>query len=73
MPTYDYVCTKCGTVKEVFHTIADVPSVTCDEKGCRGSMRKSYAGAGPYIHPNAIPTRKNNSGVNSHLRKSKQY
>ena len=72
MPTYDYVCPKCGSTKEVFHSMNETPDVKCDEGKCKGTMEKGYIN-GPYIHPSAIPTRKNNSGISQPLRKSKQY
>lgn len=37
MPTYDYSCTKCGNVKEVFHSISEleIPSEeTLEEITC---------------------------------------
>lgn len=70
MPTYDYKCTKCEYTEEVFHSMDDKPKIKCPE--CSAPMSKSFT-SGPYLHPSAVPTRKNNSGVSSHLRKAKLH
>ena len=31
MPTYEYGCPTCGTVKELFHSIKEDPVITCDK------------------------------------------
>lgn len=33
MPTYDYKCSECDTVKEVFHGINEEPKLTCEKCG----------------------------------------
>jgi len=30
MPTYEYRCPKCGTVKEIIHSIKDDPDIACE-------------------------------------------
>jgi putative FmdB family regulatory protein len=30
MATYEYVCTKCNTVKEISHPITDSPTIYCE-------------------------------------------
>ncbi|OHD59151.1 MAG: hypothetical protein A2014_06030, partial [Spirochaetes bacterium GWF1_49_6] len=45
MPNYDYQCTACGTVTEIFHKMSQDPEVKCPE--CGSPMkRKISAGAG---------------------------
>lgn len=53
MPTYEYVCSKCGHEFEKFQSIADKPLTTCPEDLCarkkwgRGKVSKKIsAGAG---------------------------
>ncbi len=53
MPTYEYICTKCGHEFERFQSITAKPLVTCPEELCaekkwgRGRVkRKIGAGAG---------------------------
>ncbi len=53
MPTYEYVCTKCGHQFEVFQSIADPPLKICPKSKCpqpkwgRGKVKKLIsAGAG---------------------------
>lgn len=53
MPTYEYVCQKCGHEFEVFQSIAAKPLRTCPENVCaqkkwgRGKVKKKIsAGAG---------------------------
>lgn len=53
MPTYEYICEKCGHEFEAFHSIAAKPLKTCPEESCarkkwgRGKVRKKIgAGAG---------------------------
>jgi len=53
MPTYEYVCSKCGHEFEKFQSIADKPLAVCPEDLCsqkkwgRGRVKKKIsAGAG---------------------------
>lgn len=38
MPIYEYRCTKCGRVAEVWQKITDSGPTRCDQ--CKGKMRK---------------------------------
>jgi putative FmdB family regulatory protein len=38
MPTYEYLCSKCGHRFELFQRITDPPRKRCPE--CRGSVRR---------------------------------
>ena len=40
MPLYDYECPKCGTIKEVQHSVSEIGKidVSCDD--CRIPMKK---------------------------------
>ena len=45
MPTYEYECTSCGTVQDVFHSMTKKPRVKCLK--CGGRTKKLIgAGAG---------------------------
>ena len=53
MPTYEYVCQKCGHEFEAFHSISAAPLKNCPEDACaqkkwgRGKVTKKIgAGAG---------------------------
>lgn len=53
MPTYEYICEKCGHEFEAFHSISAKPLTTCPEDCCkkktwgRGRVKKKIgAGAG---------------------------
>ena len=60
MPYYDYECSECGKVKEVFHRMADDCEDVCD---CGGELEKligkptiKFKGSG--FHINDYPTKK---------------
>jgi putative FmdB family regulatory protein len=42
MPTYDYVCTKCGHTFEAFQKMSDKPLTRCPE--CKGTLRRLIGG-----------------------------
>ncbi len=44
MPTYEYVCTKCGQHVEVFQHLSDPPLAECGV--CGGPLRKVFHPAG---------------------------
>lgn len=47
MPTYDYVCEKCGREFEVFQSMNDPRLTDCLDENCDGNMRRKIgAGAG---------------------------
>lgn len=46
MPTYDYKCSECGNLFEVFQTMSAEPIKTCPK--CGGKVKRLIgAGAGP--------------------------
>ena len=47
MPTYEYVCQKCGHRFELFQKITDPPRKRCPE--CRGKVRRLIGGGGAII------------------------
>jgi putative FmdB family regulatory protein len=55
MPTYDYRCTKCGHVAELFHSIKDDTVKHCERCGARAERVPSggagllFRGSGFYI------------------------
>jgi putative FmdB family regulatory protein len=46
MPTYDYVCGKCGHRFELFQPIVDKPIKKCPSCGANSAKRLIGAGAG---------------------------
>ncbi len=46
MPTYEYVCTKCGHEMETFHSMKAVPLKLCPACKRRTLKRKVGGGAG---------------------------
>lgn len=38
MPIYEYECTKCGRIEEVFQKLSEKPLATCGH--CSGSLHK---------------------------------
>lgn len=44
MPTYEYVCTKCGEGLEAVQSFNDPPLTTCPT--CKGKLRKVFSAAG---------------------------
>lgn len=42
MPTYDYKCTECGIIFEVFQKMSDEPIENCLE--CNGEVRRLIGG-----------------------------
>ncbi len=38
MPIYEYECSKCGEIKELFQKFSDKPLVKCSR--CRGELHK---------------------------------
>jgi putative FmdB family regulatory protein len=55
MPTYEYVCTKCGHEFEQFQSIAAQPLATCPETSCgrkkwgRGKVQRKLSTGGGLI------------------------
>ncbi|HWA28192.1 MAG TPA: FmdB family zinc ribbon protein [Lacunisphaera sp.] len=46
MPTYEYVCTKCGHEMEAFQSMKDAPLTKCPACRKAGLKRKVGGGAG---------------------------
>src|SRR5919199_1283079 len=44
MPTYDYKCSACGTVREVIQKMTDAPLTQCPE--CGGEFRRIITSVG---------------------------
>ncbi|OHD55088.1 MAG: hypothetical protein A2Y33_03870 [Spirochaetes bacterium GWF1_51_8] len=42
MPNYDYRCTECGTVNEIFHKITEDPEIKCPS--CGSAMKRKISG-----------------------------
>jgi len=64
MPTYDYECSHCGRVFEVFQNMSDDPIEACDH--CGGSVRRLiggglgiiFKGSGFYVTDNKAGAKK---------------
>ena len=46
MPTYDYICKKCGYEFEEFHKISDNPVELCPKCGHKSVEKKISGGSG---------------------------
>lgn len=46
MPTYEYICAKCGHEMEAFHSMKDAPLTQCPACKRKGLKRKVGGGAG---------------------------
>lgn len=40
MPTYEYICQKCGKAFEHEQKMSDPPLTKCPEKGCKGKVER---------------------------------
>jgi putative FmdB family regulatory protein len=49
MPTYDYLCDKCGRKFEIWQKITDKPLEVCPGKGCGGRISRDIGGGGGFI------------------------
>jgi len=55
MPTYEYVCSKCGHEFEKFQSMSDKPLTVCPESLCaqkkwgHGKLKKKISGGGGLI------------------------
>jgi len=60
-------CNLCGYKTEVVKSMSDNLPVGCKnpEFRCSGIMEKVIRENMPYLHPEATPTRRNNSGINA--------
>jgi putative FmdB family regulatory protein len=82
MPIYEYECTKCGKVEEIFQKFSDKPLVKC--KHCSGKLHKLISqssfhlkGTGWYVtdyagksRPNSAIQKKGNQTKTSDASKS---
>ena len=66
MPIYEYECTKCGRIEEVFQKFSDKPLVKC--KHCSGKLHKLIShssfhlkGTGWYVTDYANKSRPNSA------------
>ncbi|HAV92213.1 TPA: FmdB family transcriptional regulator [candidate division WOR-3 bacterium] len=56
MPNYDYVCSKCKTVFNVFHKMSETPNVKCPKCKAKASKQLSensniiFKGSGFYVN-----------------------
>ncbi len=56
MPTYDYQCESCQSVREVFHGISEEPEILCEQ--CNAKMKRMigagvgiiFKGSGFYVN-----------------------
>lgn len=67
MPTYDYQCSKCGNVFEVFHGMSETPKVKCTQRGCTGRAKRLIGGGAGLIFKGSgfyITDYKNGNGKN---------
>lgn len=50
MPTYDYKCSDCGHVQEIFHKISESPALSCEKCGKDKMVRRPGGGVGLAFH-----------------------
>ena len=46
MPTYEYVCTKCGERLEAVQSFSDAPLTDCPQCGRKNALRKLFSAVG---------------------------
>jgi putative FmdB family regulatory protein len=69
MPTYDYECSHCGRVFEVFQNMSDDPIEACDH--CGGSVRRLIGGGlGIIFKGSGFYVTDNKSGVKAGSRQT---
>ncbi|MBN1866766.1 zinc ribbon domain-containing protein [Candidatus Sumerlaeota bacterium] len=49
MPTYEYLCAKCGRTFDVFQSMTDEPLKKCPDKTCKGRVKRLVSGGGGVI------------------------
>lgn len=49
MPTYDYLCRKCGKTEEVFQSITAKPLTKCPRQGCGGKFERQMGSGSGFI------------------------
>jgi putative FmdB family regulatory protein len=53
MPTYEYVCEKCGRTFEAFQRMTEEPLKTCIDQACGGSVHRLLSGGAGFIFKGA--------------------
>jgi len=66
MPLFVCKCNLCGHKEEIMIPVTNELPIGCKnpEFRCSGIMEKMVRENMPYVHPDATPTRRNNSGIN---------
>lgn len=49
MPTYEYICEKCGKEFEVFQSMNDDHLTDCPKKNCPGPVKRAIGGGAGLI------------------------
>ena len=49
MPTYEYLCKKCGKRFERWQSITEPPLKTCPKKNCSGKAVRHIGGGGGFL------------------------
>jgi putative FmdB family regulatory protein len=49
MPTYEYVCEKCGKTFESFQKMSDAPIKICSDETCKGSVHRLLSGGAGFL------------------------
>ena len=57
MPTYEYVCSRCGLQFEKQQSMNDAPVSTCPE--CGGNVQRQISGGNGFIMKSSGVTRRN--------------
>jgi putative FmdB family regulatory protein len=70
MPTYEYVCTKCGEGLEAVQSFNDPPLTKCPR--CKGKLRKVFSAAGIVFKGSGFYKTDSRSGSKSPTAPSKE-
>lgn len=57
MPSYDYLCKKCGEVSDIFHGMMEEPHTKCPQCGQHGLIKLISPGAAVVIKGTENPCR----------------
>ncbi len=75
MPTYEYECSECGVVLEVFHGIHEEPVPICEQCGQQKMKRIISSGIGVHFKGGGFyvtDSRKKPSGASTEKQTSKE-
>jgi putative FmdB family regulatory protein len=72
MPTYEYVCTKCGERLEAVQSFSDAPLTDCPSCGKKKALRKVFSAVGVVFKGSGFYKTDSRSGSKSPSAPSKE-